>query len=155
MFSGGEFVEARALRRKMYDEVERLQIVEWRECFCNFLFCVFPRGNEGRDVAVAEAGPLCGAVFGFQCADLMMKVEETEALAKGARVVVTFVISRQDPYFFAKRFHDFATAIEILAKCGEIAGRDVDIGGLRDQLFESARVTVNIAEDQNLHGATA
>jgi hypothetical protein len=98
---------------------------------------------------------LRGAAFGFQGADLAMKVEEAEALAKCACLVVTLVISRQHPYFFAERFHDFAAAIEIFAKCGEIAGRNVDIRGLCDQLFESARVTVDIAEDENLHGATA
>jgi hypothetical protein len=84
-----------------------------------------------------------------------MKVEEAEALAKGACLVVTLVISRQHPYFFAERFHDFATAVEVLAKRGEIAGSDVDICWLRDQLFEGARIAVDVAEDQNLHGATA
>ena len=68
---------------------------------------------------------------------------------------MAFVISRQDPHFFAERFHDFAAAVEVFAKCGEIAGGDVDISGLRDELFESARIAVDIAEDQNLHGATA
>jgi len=155
MFSGGKFVEARALRRKVDDEIERLQIVERCERFCDFLFRVFPRRVKGRDVAVAEAGPLSGAKFGFQRADLAMKIEEAETLAKRARVVVAFVISRQDPNFFAKRFHDFATAVEVLAKRGEIAGSDVDICWLRDQLFEGARIAVDVAEDQNLHGATA
>ena len=83
VFSGGKFVEARALGRKVDDEIERLQMVECRERFCDFLFCVFSRRVEGRDVAVAEAGPLRGAVFGFQRADLAMKVEESEAFAKG------------------------------------------------------------------------
>jgi len=155
VFSGGKLVKASALGRKVYDEIERLQIVEWREGFCNFLFCVFSRRVEGRDVAVAEAGPLRGAAFGFHGADLAMKVEEAEALAKGARVVMAFVISRQHPYFFAERFHDFATAVEVLAKCRKIAGGDVDICWLRDQLFEGARIAVDVAEDQNLHGATA
>ena len=58
MFSGGKFIETRALRRKVYDEIERLQVVERRERFRDFLFRVFPRRVEGRDVAVAEAGPL-------------------------------------------------------------------------------------------------
>ena len=81
-----------------------------------------------------------------------MKVEEAETFAKGARVVVAFVISRQDPDFVAKRFQIFAAAVEIFAKCGKIARRDVDVGGLRDQLFERARIAMDIAEDQNFHG---
>ena len=94
MFSGGKFVKTRALGRKVYDEIERLQIVERCERFCDFLFRVFPRRVEGRDVAVAEAGPSRGAKFGFQDADLAMKVKESKAFAKGACVVVAFVISR-------------------------------------------------------------
>jgi len=38
VFSSCEFVEARAERRKMNDEVERFQVVKRRESFCDFLF---------------------------------------------------------------------------------------------------------------------
>ena len=41
------------------------------------------------------------------------------------------------------------------AECGKIAGGDVDVRGLRDDFFERAHIAVDIAEDQNLHGATA
>ena len=84
-----------------------------------------------------------------------MKVEETEALAKGARVVVAFVISRQDPHFFAERFHDLAAAVETFTECRKISCGDVDVRRLCDQLFERAGIAVDIAEDRNLHGATA
>ena len=38
MFSGGEFIEAGALRRKMHDEIERLHVVESCERFGDFVF---------------------------------------------------------------------------------------------------------------------
>jgi len=52
-----------------------------------------------------------------------MKVEESEAFAKAARIVVAFVISGQNPHSFAERFHDFAAAVEVFAKCWKIARR--------------------------------
>ena len=150
-----KFIETRIERRKMDDEIERLCAVERGERFGDFFFRKFSGSVEGGDVAVAKAGPLGCAVFGSERPELAMEIDEAEAAAEFARVVVAFVIAGKHPYFFAEWFQNFATAIEILAERGEVACGDIDVCGLRDDFIEGANIAVNIAEDQNFHGATA
>ena len=90
----------------------------------------------------------------FERAHLPVKIDKAEFLAEGARVVVRFVVARQHPEAVAERLKDFAAAIEALAEGGEVARGDIEIGGLRDQIFQRAQVAVNVAEDQDLHGAS-
>jgi hypothetical protein len=81
-----------------------------------------------------------------------MEINEPEAVAHGVRVVVRFVVSGEHPEPRAERFENFAAAVESLAEGRQIAGADVQIGGLRYDAFERAKVAVNVAEDQDFHG---
>ena len=138
MFAGCEFVELGALRREMDHEIELRNGVEACEGFRDIVFGVFAGRVERRDVAVAEAGPLRYSCWRRERAELAMKIDEAEAVAEGARVVVRFVISRQDPNTVAERFEQFAAAIEAFAERREISGGDIDVGGLA-AIFSRAR----------------
>jgi hypothetical protein len=76
-----------------------------------------------------------------------MKVDETVLLAKSFGLLVRFVISRQHPEAFTERLQNRCAAFEPFAEIAEVARGDVNVGGLRDDAFQSAQVAVNIAED--------
>jgi len=54
----------------------------------------------------------------------------------------------------SERLQNSAAAIQSSAKRGKIAIRDVNVRRLRHDFFERPQVAVNIAEDQNFHGAS-
>src|SRR5271155_747094 len=131
----------------MDDEVELFQACEWRERCGDFGFRIFAGSLKGSDVAIAETGPVRAIEF----SRLAMKIHEAVLLAKSFRLLVRFVISRQDKKALAERLQDRSAAFESLTKIAEVAVGDVDVGGLRDNAFERPQITVHIAEDQNFH----
>ena len=82
-----------------------------------------------------------------------MKIHEAEVLAEVAHVVVRFMVSRQHPELLAERLERLAAAVEAAAECGKVARRDVKVGGLRDDARQRPHVAMNVAEDQDFHGA--
>jgi hypothetical protein len=76
-----------------------------------------------------------------------VKVGETEFGAERFGLLVGFVISGQDPEAFAQRLQNFAAAVEALGEIREVAIGNVDVGGLGDDAFQRAKVSVNIAEN--------
>jgi hypothetical protein len=131
----------------MHDQVKLRDAVKGGEGGGNFGFGVFAGSFERSDVAVAQAGPIAIADFAL----LAMKIGEAEFFAEFASLVVSFVITGQDPEASAEWFQNFAATIEALTEIGKIAGGDIDIRGLGDDAFETAQIAVRIAEDQNLH----
>ena len=92
------------------------------------------------------------AVRERQPTDLAVKIDKSEALAQGSRVVVRFMIARKHPQLCAQRLENFAAAVQSLAERGEIAGGNIQVGRPRDDALQRAEIAVNIAEDQNFHG---
>jgi hypothetical protein len=76
-----------------------------------------------------------------------MKIDEAEARAKRASISMRFVITGENPKTRAEWAKDFAALLEPLAERGEITCGYVNVGGLGEDSFESAKVTVNITED--------
>ncbi len=76
-----------------------------------------------------------------------MKIHEPVLLAKSLRLLVRFMISRQDEKAFTQRLKNRRAAIQPLAEIAQVARGDVNVGGLRDHAFQRAQVAVNIAED--------
>jgi len=76
-----------------------------------------------------------------------MKIHKTVLLAKSFRLLVRLVISRQNEKALAERLQNRGAAFEAFAEIAEVTRGDVNVGGLRDNAFERAQVTVNIAED--------
>jgi hypothetical protein len=67
-----------------------------------------------------------------------MKIHEAVLLAESFRLLVCFVISRQDEEAFAERLQNRSAALQSLAEITEIARGDVNVRGLRDDALESA-----------------
>jgi len=87
--------------------------------------------------------------------DAAMKIHEAESPAEFANVVVRLVVSGQHPEPLAERRKGLAARLKAATKRGEIACGDIYVGGLRDNPRKRAKIAVDIAEDQDLHGATA
>jgi len=154
MFSGRELIEAGIERWKVYDEIKWFNPVESGESLADFLFGIFSGRIEWSDVAVAEAGPLRKAGCGFERAYIPMEINETIMLAERMDPALRFVISGQDPNAFSQRLQDFAAAIEAFAKVGQISGGDIHIRLLIRDFLQRAQISVNVAEDQNVHGVS-
>jgi len=143
----GVLIEFGVARREMDDEIEFFQPSKWREGRSDFGFRIFSRRFERSDVAIAEAGPI-GAV---ELSRLAMKIHEAVLLAKSFRLLVRFVISRQNEEAFAKRLQNSCAAFQSFAEVAKIAGGDVNVRGLRDDALKSAQIAVNITEDKYFH----
>src|ERR1017187_2221900 len=153
MFSRSEFVQLRAVRRKMDHEINRrLSPVERRESVGDFFLGIFTRSVKRRDVAVAEARPLRFAERRWKRAHLPVEIDESEPLAESSCVGVRLMISGQHPEFVSQRFEDFPAEVESSAKRREVPRGDVKISRLSDDALEREKISMNVAEDKNFHG---
>src|SRR5580658_686711 len=118
----------------MHDEVKFFQARERREGFRDFGFRIFSGSFERSDVAIAEAGPI-GVI---QFARLAMEIREAVLQAKSFRLLVRFVIPRQDEEALAEGPQNWSAALQSLTEIAEVAGGDVNVGGLRDDALERA-----------------
>lgn len=143
MLAFGVLVEFRVERREMNHQVKSFQTREWRKGRRDFGFGIFSRSFEWSDVAVAEARPI-GAI---EFSSLAMKIREAVLPAESLRLLVRFMIARQDEEAFAERLQNRGAAFESFTEIAEVTRSDVNVGGLRDDALESVQVAVNIAED--------
>lgn len=146
-----DFVELGALRWEVNHQFQRVEAFERSEFPGNLFFREFARRIEWSAIAVAQAREMHRAFAPIKLLDLAVKVGESEFAAEGGVLFGGFVIAGNHPAFLAEWAQNFAAALQRAAEGGEVAGRDVDVRGLRHDPFQPARVAMNVTENEDAH----
>jgi len=142
-------IERRALRRRVTDEDQRIELLEFRKAGGKLGLAVFTRRIERRGAGVAEAGNVMTS--DLEC--LAMKILQAELRAEGGDLLVRFVIAGDDVHLPGALSQDSSAGIEAAAPVDQVAGRKITVGVDGHEAFERRVIAVNVGENQDLHSS--